>query len=355
MFFIVLTVGILLAAVLIFLIVWYIRTRNFKPTANKQLQQSWLNKDLQSAGFAYTFKGDYFYSLLDCWQREAGYCRLYDEGASLFNMVMHCEPVAFYYGGKRWLIELWKGQYGITTGAEVGIYNTSRPDLHTDRIEGTFFESASDDERLPISFVLKRNGTVLLKCKAVHWWLAAFRLGEFSEPDTLTMDIKIRFPNRNMCTAFVESLQKLGYGRNEFSLFRNSVKIHYTKPHAPQPILINSVQADVAQTANKANCKLFKMATEEYTDTLDKLEYLKTAMPELYHLCFESLYAKGFFAAFDSIRDALKEQEPNYPKPPCGRPPCPPPSCGCPPLACPPPSCECPQKNNNTPPSSCCH
>mgnify|MGYP000621142798 CR=1 FL=1 len=28
----------------------------------------------------------------------------------------------FDYQGKTWLLEFWKGQYGINTGAEIGIY-----------------------------------------------------------------------------------------------------------------------------------------------------------------------------------------------------------------------------------------
>ena len=55
-------------------------------------------RTLKKQGFAYEMDGDYFYSLMNCWQREVGYCRLYDEAAPLFNMIMDCEPVTFSYG-----------------------------------------------------------------------------------------------------------------------------------------------------------------------------------------------------------------------------------------------------------------
>ena len=116
--------AVLVIALLAAFLVLKIRARRFRPTGDKAAQQAALNRELAEAGFAYDRKEDIFYSLMDCWQREMGYCQLYDEGSSLFNMVMHCEPVRFSYAGKRWMIELWKGQYGITTGAEVGIYNT---------------------------------------------------------------------------------------------------------------------------------------------------------------------------------------------------------------------------------------
>ena len=66
-------------------------------------------------------------------------------------MIMDCEPVEFSYGGKRWLIELWKGQYGITTGGEIGIYNTKREDIDHEKFKGTFYENIQDDERLLLS------------------------------------------------------------------------------------------------------------------------------------------------------------------------------------------------------------
>ena len=70
-------------------IILKIRARRFRPTEDKAAAQEALNRDLSEAGFAYDRRGDIFYSLMDCWQREMGYCQLYDEGSSLFNMVMH--------------------------------------------------------------------------------------------------------------------------------------------------------------------------------------------------------------------------------------------------------------------------
>ena len=149
---------IFLAALLLLFSVWRVRTRHFRPSSDKQRQQNELNAELEETGFAYELKGDYFYSLMDCWQRETGYCRLYDEAAPLFNMIMDCEPVTFFYAGKRWLIELWKGQYGITTGAEIGVYHTAREDMDTDKFKGTFYEAIQDNEMLKMSYVLRRNG-----------------------------------------------------------------------------------------------------------------------------------------------------------------------------------------------------
>lgn len=292
---------IILAGLLLIGIIWYIRTNDFKPTENKLAQQRQLNSDLDFSGFAYNLQGDYFYSLLNCWQREMGYCRLYDESAPFFNMIMDCEPVSFFYGGKRWLIELWKGQYGITTGAEIGVYNTTEGNVTIGRFEDTFYEKVSDTELLQMSFVLQKNGKVLLKRKGLHWWLTGFKLGEFSDPSDLIMDVQIIFPNYEMCAAFAGALRKLDYQRHEFFIRGNKVRIHYTKPHTPKSVSRNPINETIVQQENEKNCMLYNAITGKYSHTLDKIEYLKTAMPELYDIFIHSLYAKGLYESKKNI------------------------------------------------------
>lgn len=126
------------------------------------------------------------------------------------------------------MIELWKGQYGITTGAEIGIYNTASDDIKTKQFTGTYYDCASDDERLDMSFVLRKNGKVLFKRSGIHWWLTGFKLGEFSHLDTLTMDAKIKFPNRTMRDAFVNGLVDIGYRK------KNTVFIQIRLPSITQ-------------------------------------------------------------------------------------------------------------------------
>lgn len=308
-----------IAIILIILgLIIFIRLRNFKPNPDKARQLKELNNDLRSAGFAYNYKKDYFYSLHDCWQREAGYCRIYDEGAPFFSMIMDCEPITFSYAGKRWLIELWKGQYGITTGAEIGVYNTSGEDIESERFTGTFYEPISDEEQLDMAFVLLRNGKKLLSRRARHWWITAFKLGEFSEKSSLVMQAKIKFPSQQMRKAFTDALINAGYGRNEFSVHKNTVSIKYTTPHSRQPASQEGIQEDAVQRINKTNCDAFEFVTAKYSDTLDKLEYLKSFAPELYGFMMNSLYAKGFFGAFEWLIKLIHgDKPPCPPEPPC--------------------------------------
>ena len=307
----------ILAAVIVVLIIWRIRSHRFHPDPDKLRQQRELNADLKETGFAYEIKGDYFYSLMNCWQRQVGYCRLYDEAAPLFNMIMDCEPITFSYRGKRWLIELWKGQYGITTGGEIGVYNTIREDVDTDEFKGTFYENIGNEEMLNLSFVLRRNGKVILKRSAMHWWLTGFKLGQFSDTDMLTMDAKIVFPDQGMKDAFLKALIEIGYTKKEYSSGRKTVSIHYAAPHSPQPLSRNEAAEALVQQINSNNCRLYEFTTAKYSQTLDKLEYIKAMVPELYKLFIDSLYTRGVYDAFEWIKDLGSTEAPTHPRPRC--------------------------------------
>ena len=251
-------------------------------------------------------------------------------------MIMDCEPITFSYRGKRWLIELWKGQYGITTGGEIGVYNTIREDVDTDEFKGTFYENIGNEEMLNLSFVLRRNGKVILKRSAMHWWLTGFKLGQFSDTDMLTMDAKIVFPDQGMKDAFLKALIEIGYTKKEYSSGRKTVSIHYAAPHSPQPLSRNEAAEALVQQINSNNCRLYEFTTAKYSQTLDKLEYIKAMVPELYKLFIDSLYTRGVYDAFEWIKEWLEGRPPHptpnplpppppepHPDPPC------PPVCPC--------------------------
>ena len=72
-------------------------------------------------------------------------------------MIIDCEPIYFRYKGKKWLIEFWKGQYGMTTGGEVGIYYTTGPDLNIPGLfNGTFYKCVNDEDRIDMSFAFRK-------------------------------------------------------------------------------------------------------------------------------------------------------------------------------------------------------
>jgi len=283
---------------------------NIKSNSTEQLKE--LNKDLKPYGFAYDMYEDIFYSLMDCWQRNLGYCRIYDETCATLSMIIDCEPIRFEYNGIKWLIEFWKGQYGMTTGGEVGIYYTNGPDLNVPGFfNGTFYYSVSDDDRINMAFAFRKNDDLLFTRNGYHWWLTGFKLGEFSDPSELSMDIILELYDTNMCNAFVDALVKAGYSSNEYSVSGRIVNIIFDKPHTAQPYSRTSFTEYIMQKNNQSLCHAYQDLTEESTDTLDKLETIQRVAPKMYRKILNVGKSPQIFDSFHKLTDSSNQSDEN--------------------------------------------
>lgn len=265
-----------------------------------------LNNSLKPFGFAYDSEHDHFYSLMYPWQREYGYCQLYDESASTLSLIIDCEPIYFDYNGKKWLIEFWKGQYGRATGGEIGIYNTDKEYVNVPGIfRGTFYHAVSDEERLEMAFTLVKNQSVFLNQKGLHWWLSGFKLGEFSYPLELQMYIEINFNNSSMREAFVKGLIDTGYTSDEYSEINNTVYIIFDTPHTNQPYTRSSMIENIMQENNRRNIELFYDTTQPSTNTVDRMYTLHQNHPEYYQDVLNIGKPKNLFAIYHTIKNYL--------------------------------------------------
>lgn len=265
-----------------------------------------LNEELKPFGFAYEPYQDIFYSIMNPWQRELGYCRLYDEASAALSMIIDCEPITFEYDGRKYLIEFWKGQYGMNTGGEVGIYYTTGPNLNVPGIfNGTFYNCVKDEDCINMSFAFRKKGNLLFTRSGYHWWLTGFKLGEFSKPSELSMDIVLDLYDRRMAYTFVNALIKAGYKENEYSIQGRRVNIHYEKPHTSQPITRTAFTDFIMQRNNEAFCNSYNSLTEEYTDTLDKLELLRQKSPGMYNQILSLGKPKAVYEGYNSIKEHL--------------------------------------------------
>ncbi len=82
-----------------------------------------------------------------------------------------------------WLIELWKGQYGINTGCELGIYYADEI-ISPDKYSSTLFHSAKTEDMLEVSLHLNKldskNHSRYIRLgdmQKKHWWLTIFKMG----------------------------------------------------------------------------------------------------------------------------------------------------------------------------------
>lgn len=242
-----------------------------------------IDQAIESAGYAYDMHQDIFFSRMDAWQKKYGYCQLYDEAAAPLSMIIDCEPIRFTYGDKKWLIEFWKGQYGMTTGCEVGVYYTTGLDLEIPGVfNGTLYDCVAEEDQLYLAFTLRKGSNFLFRREGKHWWLTGFKLGVFSEPDDLAMEVSITLKDQAMRDAFLAELRKTGYTDRELRVFNNTVWIFFTKPHSKQPYTRIEATDNLTQKKNQLLCESYEKLTRGYRLAPDKIRILKQKAPELY-------------------------------------------------------------------------
>lgn len=158
-------------------------------------------KILNACGFEYDSKQGIYYSTMEPLQRLFGYNFIYDMAAPRVGMIYSTERIKFQYGGKDWMIQLWKGQYGITAGAEIGLYNKTDKIMH--------YECASNDELIDMAFDFYNQGEyVFSRGPEKHWWLTGFKIFNSGIGILIDLDITLKFPNVDMANAFERGLKK---------------------------------------------------------------------------------------------------------------------------------------------------
>ena len=237
-----------------------------------------LNELVNPFGFEYLLSQDIFTSRKDAWQREFGYCWLYDKSADLANMVFDCEPIYFDYEGCTWMIELWKGQYGINVGAEIGIY---RADGLVSRNQRTtaMFHTVPDNDLPFFEYTLFHESCSMYRIAQRHWWLTGFRIGEYERPDHLFMKTEITFPSCEMQKAFVRGLIDCGYAQEKIHVWNLQVSFGFSRPHTRQPRCIHRIRSAFAMWKNRIFLKIYCRVTKHFCFTMDKLLYLYEYLP----------------------------------------------------------------------------
>ena len=224
-----------------------------------------------TAGFSYLPDQDIICSTINNAQRLGGYCKAYDEAAIVINSVIDCEPIYFWYDGCEWLIELWKGQYGIETGCEIGVYYRKEPkplSIAERTMMGKLYSCVPDDRMLEMEFELCKDGDPLFsRGWERHWWLTGFHWGILSEPEQLTMAVGICFPTREMQQAFIhQGLEEVGYSYNETDAC--SVKFCFDKPKTKQSDLREMLR-DNAQRTNRDLTYAYNNLCKKYGITVN--------------------------------------------------------------------------------------
>ncbi len=166
------------------------------------------SKIMTIAGFDYDEEQGIFYSSMNPLQREFGFNFIYDTAAPMVGMVYDTARIEFLYDNKEWMIQLWKGQYGITAGAEIGLYSRD-----PDRVMQ--YDCADDDELIEMQYDFYNMGEkVFSRGPEKHWWLTGFKVFHVGIPFMITMDMTLKFTDNAMATQFLRALQKQQFSAN---------------------------------------------------------------------------------------------------------------------------------------------
>lgn len=151
-------------------------------------------------GFNYNYKELTLYAIINCWMRDFGFCLLYDIAANSMPAVFRYDTrrFKFEYDGLDWMIQIWKGNYLMANGGEVGLYCRAPEKV------GTFYECASDEQLLNMSMQLSHGDKVLIEKETEkHWWLNGFNMsGTMYLPESLTLSFTVEMPDEEMLRAF---------------------------------------------------------------------------------------------------------------------------------------------------------
>ncbi len=184
-----------------------------------------LLQDRQMFGYQYSYKGDYFYTNdQKCWQKYFGFNFGYDWVAPLGKLDYDYVRIFFPYEGKDWMIQLWKGQYGLLFyGGEVGVY--TRPEGAESATRFAHYASAGADDHLMIGADLYHKNSKTGEYEIAferpyeeHWWCTGFIPGHLknTEPcNELRLVTHITFKDAKMSRLFCEGLLDSGFAEGE--------------------------------------------------------------------------------------------------------------------------------------------
>lgn len=166
-----------------------------------------------------------FYTDGDPWQRNFGFNALYDYAAPYACMYYDTFRVYFDYGTyedgtpKQWMIQPWKGQYGMVLyGAELGVYTKS-----TDRVT-PHYDCADDNDLVGMEMtVYKDEKEAFTRPYDQYWWVTGFKPGaldnytDMSKPHSqLTVKFTVDFPSNEMAQLFANGLEEKGFDKVGF-------------------------------------------------------------------------------------------------------------------------------------------
>jgi len=150
------------------------------------------------------------------WGEDFGTYHIYDLSNPVIQLVYGTVRVKFSYDSKDWMVQMWKGRYGLVMlGGEIGVYN--KPAGQT----GERYYSALPEEELIVGMDVYQHNLktgektyLFTRGPQSDWWLTGFVPGsfyEYNKKSEIIMAAEIQFPNAEMLQAFETAFAEAGF------------------------------------------------------------------------------------------------------------------------------------------------
>ena len=179
-------------------------------------------------GYRYHYADDYYYTDdRDCWQSKFGFLNAFDLVCPYILLEYDYIRTHFDYGDRSWMIQLWKGQYGMVFyGSEIGVYCREKLAPDEEITAFTHYDCCvSEYDRLGMEMTLywdeNNDGNYVYQFSRPYdkyWWCTGFKSGHLwqTEPASeLRMVSRIDLKDEEMADAFTAALENCGFRRSD--------------------------------------------------------------------------------------------------------------------------------------------
>ena len=211
--------------------------KNEKPIQNYLVNH-------QVLSYQYSYVDDYYYTNdKEAWQKHFGFGKIYDIASPYLLLEYDYIRIFFTYENKDWMIQFWKGQYGmIFYGGEVGVYNRAHSEEGVN--DWTFYGCAKEEDWLAMDMTLYHqnlNGEFVREFTREYdkyWWCTGFKNGHLREEepaDELRLAGRITFKSEEMAQIVYDGLLECGFKKGKKAdhtaidtVYKDGKDLHYS-------------------------------------------------------------------------------------------------------------------------------
>ena len=158
----------------------------------------------------YNSRDKYFYHTKNSYQWMFGFNKAYDTFSPLVGALYTTRRFEFNYGGRDWLLQVWKGAYAyrLYTGGEIGLYSKS-PKTPVKQYTG-----ATKKDYIGMEFsIYNRQDKLFTRPMEDSWWVTGFKKYILKDGNrtNLSMEATLRFKSEGMAAAFAKAMADKGF------------------------------------------------------------------------------------------------------------------------------------------------